>query len=124
MADHPRYIIIVEDEVLVAMHTCRMLERAGYRVAEPVTNGPDAISLIRSEHPDLLIIDVHLPGVMDGVEIAQSIRTDLETPIIFMTGYSDAETRRRAQQVNPIAILEKPVLTHQLETAIALALKA
>ena len=117
-------ILIVEDEILIAQKICWDLERGGYEVYEPVATGADAIASAATQNPDVLLVDIRLPGGMDGIQAAQEIRSRHNIPIIFMTGYSDAATIARAQQVKPVAFLEKPIFPHELEAAINAAIQS
>jgi CheY-like chemotaxis protein len=66
-------------------------------------------------------MDIHLPGEMDGIEAARTIRQRFATSIIFMTGYAQANDER-VKQVQPVAYLTKPVPFRQLIAAINQAL--
>jgi CheY-like chemotaxis protein len=116
-------LLLVEDEVLIAMLIERHLESLGYQVCEHVATGQAAIDSVAAQQPDIIFIDIRLPGGMDGVQAAQEIRARYDVPIIFMTGYSTPEILDRTQAVNPAAVLEKPLLPHQIEAAIELALQ-
>lgn len=116
-------LLLVEDEVLIAMLIERHLESLGYKIFEHVATGQAAIDSAVARRPDIIFMDIRLPGGMDGVEAAQEIRARYDIPIIFMTGYSTPEILDRTQAVNPAAVLEKPLLPHQIEAAIELALR-
>jgi CheY-like chemotaxis protein len=60
---------------------------------------------------------------MDGIQAVEQILAQHEIPVIFMSGYADAETIARANQLNPVAFLEKPVFPQQLAAAIEAAIK-
>jgi DNA-binding NarL/FixJ family response regulator len=77
---------------------------------------------VQAQPPDVILMDIRLPGAMDGIETAQSIRACCQVPIIFMSGYSDAETVARVGQIDLAFLLEKPVFSGQLDQAIKLAL--
>ena len=111
-------LLIVEDEVVVAIRMRRNLELAGYHVYEPVITGEQALASVEAHPPDVIIMDIRLLGSMDGIQAAQAIRARHDIPVIFITGYSDAETESRARGVSSAAFLEKPVFTHQLKAAI------
>jgi CheY-like chemotaxis protein len=102
-------VLIVEDEVLIAMQLMMGLKRAGYSVCQLVTTGEDAIECVRDENPDVVVMDIRLMGVMDGIEAAQRIRGIASPIIIFTTGYQDHTLRERALAVTPAAYLSKPV---------------
>ncbi len=115
-------VLIVEDEVLIAMRMCGNLERLGYNVQEPVTTGEEALASVETHPPSVILMDIRLPGRMDGIQTAQAVRERHDIPIVFMTGYSDAETMMRAMQVSPEPLLEKPTFTRQFDAAIQAAL--
>jgi CheY-like chemotaxis protein len=115
-------ILIVEDELLIAMRMRRNLELAGYEVLAPVTTGSEALASVAAQQPDLVLIDVGLSGGLDGIQTAEAILERVALPIVFMTGYSGTATIQRAKRVRPAAILEKPIFADQLQRAIEAAL--
>ncbi len=102
-------ILIVEDEVLTAIVMKKKLENAGYQVAQSVTTGEDAVLTVKEMTIDIVLMDIRLAGEIDGIEAATKIQNLREIPIIFLTGYNDAETKKRANALEPLAILIKPV---------------
>ncbi|MGW8195064.1 MAG: response regulator [Desulforhopalus sp.] len=101
-------ILIVEDEILVGMMLKKNIERHGYVVDEIATSGEEAVSMAETHRPDLLFMDVSLPGDLDGVEAALKIKEKMDIPVIFFTGnHMDKELVRRSKAVNPVAILDK-----------------
>jgi CheY-like chemotaxis protein len=114
----PLRILIVEDEVIIAMGIQMELEMAGYEVCQIVATGEQAVACVASHHPDLVLMDNRLAGKMDGIEAARIILARHPLPIIFMTGYTAQEIMERAQELNPLGILTKPVRVFQLERLI------
>jgi two-component system, response regulator PdtaR len=102
-------ILIVEDEVISAMALERMLAGIGYSVVGAVATGEDAIEWAKRERPDIVAMDIRLAGKMDGIDAASRIMTELGTPIVFMTGYDDKETRDRALTLKPLGFMAKPI---------------
>jgi len=80
-------ILIVEDEAKIARTLSLYLEQAGFTVTLSPT-GTDALSSFRREHPDLVVLDLGLPG-MDGLDVAREIRREGNTPIIMLTARSE-----------------------------------
>ncbi len=111
----PLHILIVEDEVLIAMCLEMQLKQAGYEVWQQVATGEEAVIIAQQESPDIILMDIRLAGDMDGIEAAQQIQACSDTPIIFMTGYSDKAIEERAKQLNPLAYYLKPVNIHELK---------
>jgi CheY-like chemotaxis protein len=114
-----KIIQIVEDEGLIALHLTETLERAGYRVIDPVCSGEMALqALEKSPKPDLILMDIGLAGSLDGIETAKMIRHQYSIPIIFLTAYSDKSRIERAKGVPFTDFLVKPVIEEDLVTAI------
>ncbi len=80
-------ILVVEDEAKIARTLSLYLEQAGFTVTISPT-GTDALPSFRREHPDLIILDLGLPG-MDGLDVARAIRHEGNTPIIMLTARSE-----------------------------------
>ena len=116
-----RRILIVEDEVIIAMALEDSLRDFGYKIAGRATNGADAIRLAIETSPDLALIDIRLDGDMDGIEAANRICRRLDIPVIFLTAYSDDTTLSRAIKTNPFGYLIKPIRPRELYTSIETA---
>lgn len=115
-------ILIVEDEVIVAMEIESRLRKLGYRIAGSVRTGEDAIETARRERPDVLLMDIMLAGAMDGIEAAERITGDLGIPVVYLTAYADDEILRRAKLTEPFGYLVKPFEERELHTALEIAL--
>ena len=101
-------ILLVEDDLLIALSMEMELRDAGYSVPKRVATGEKAVLAAREESPDVILMDIRLAGDIDGVDAALGIREFSDVPIIFMTGYQDDGTEERARAVNPLAYLIKP----------------
>lgn len=108
-------ILIVEDEMIVAMMIKLKLLDMGYNFAGHATSGEDAVRMVEDKKPDLIIMDIYLKGKMDGIEAATEILKSNIVPIIFLTGDSSRETRARASTANPVGYLQKPFMDEELE---------
>src|SRR5215472_13467898 len=89
-------ILIVEDEALVASYIREVLEESGFTIAGIASSGPEAMSLAMASPPDLALVDIKLAGPMDGIEVAELMRTRFNTYSIFLSGMADPETMERA----------------------------
>jgi two-component system, response regulator PdtaR len=116
-------ILIVEDEIISAILYKRILKRLGYRVCGPATTGEEAIEFVDQEDPDLVLMDINLIGAMDGIEVAEVLSKKTDPKIIFITGYSDAETRERALKLDPVAYILKPLDFSNLDSLIGSTLE-
>jgi PAS domain S-box-containing protein len=117
-----RYILIVEDQAIVSMTIESQLTELGYKVAGIAASGQEAISLAREKKPDLVLMDINLEGEMDGITAAEQIGLFLDSPIIYLTAYSDEETVRRAGLTSPFTYLTKPYKLRDLHSNIEMAL--
>lgn len=117
-------ILIVEDDPFFAKKLKKDLTVLGYSVTDIADNGKDALALFYSKDPDLLIMDIHIKGEMDGIGIAKLIQNDEinKKPIIFLTSDNTADTFEEAKLLKPFAYMQKPAdnftLQHQIELAI------
>ncbi|MBN1780577.1 response regulator [bacterium] len=107
----PFRVLIVEDERITAKSLKCDLEDFGMNVLEPASKGEDAVQIALRENPDLILMDIHLAGRMDGIEAAEDIMRHKKIPIIFMTGYATDYIRERSCNVDPVGFLEKPIQT-------------
>ena len=115
-------VVIVEDECIAAEDIRRRLVSWGYDVPAVVATGEDAIRSAEQIRPDLVLMDIHLKGRMDGVEAAERIRARLNVPVIYATAYNDSETMSRAGIGGPFEMVNKPYDDIEIRAAIELAL--
>jgi len=101
-------VLLVEDEVILAMALTLELRREGFAVSDHVTTGEEALAAAEENPLDLVLMDIRLAGEMDGIEAARRIRAHRPLPVCFMSGYSDDRTRVRAGEVGAIGYLLKP----------------
>jgi DNA-binding response OmpR family regulator len=117
-----RRVLVVEDDYLVGLTICDLLEGAGYMVLGPAVTGEEAVSLALDERPELVLMDVRLAGVMDGVDAAIEIaRSGIRS--LFVSAHSDSQTRNRGAAAKPHGWLEKPFGNAELLEAVAAALR-
>ena len=115
-------ILIVEDEVMVAMTLEDTLEALGYEVAGTVDNGSDAIRLAAEKEPDLILMDIRIRGDIDGIETADRIAETMDIPVVFLTAHSDEQTLMRALKTQPYGFLIKPFRERELYSNIEMAI--
>ncbi len=116
-------ILIVEDEAIVALDIRKSLESLGYHVTGMASTGEEALTLARETRPDLVIMDIVLPGKMDGIETAKQIHAETDSPIIYLTAHSDRATVERATETMQYGYLVKPITTNELYSAIETTLQ-
>jgi PAS domain S-box-containing protein len=115
-------ILIVEDEAIVALDLKSQLEDLGYTVVGTADCADRALALARGKQPSLILMDVMLKGPMDGIEIAAELSKEQDTPVIFLTSFSDADTVQRAARTAPYGYLTKPFQVKELAAGIEVAL--
>ncbi len=115
-------ILPVDDEVIIATRLQDLLISIGYDVPDFAGSAEEAIELANRLKPDLIIMDIVMPGSMDGIAAAEKIRTELDIPVVFLTAHADDEHISRAKLSDPLGYILKPFEENQLKSAIALAL--
>jgi CRP-like cAMP-binding protein/AmiR/NasT family two-component response regulator len=118
----PTNVLIAEDETLVALDISHELASAGYTVVGQVTNGRDAIAKALELRPDVILMDITMPGEIDGIKAAEEIGQKLGTPVIFVTAHSDEGTLQRAKLSRPSGYVMKPFEPNELRANIEIAL--
>lgn len=108
-------VLVVEDERIISMALTSLLRGLGHTVTACVASGEAALAALDGLRPDLVLLDIHLEGGLDGIATAQAIRERKGPPVAFTSAYTDPETRQRAQALEPLAFLSKPVCTHDIK---------
>jgi two-component system sensor histidine kinase/response regulator len=115
-------VLVVEDQRLVAADLAMQLRSFGYRIAGFATSGTEAILKARELAPDVVLMDIHLEGEMDGTEAAREIRQTSRCAIVFLTAFSDVATLERAKLAEPGGYVVKPASPVELRCAVEVAL--
>ncbi|HTV31416.1 MAG TPA: response regulator [Xanthobacteraceae bacterium] len=119
----PATVFIVEDERVVALHLKQQLLRLGYQVPAMATAGYQALKQIAEHRPDVVLMDIHIEGDIDGIETGARIPDRLQIPIIYLTAYSEEPTLDRARLTKPYGYLLKPFSERELHATIQMALE-
>ncbi len=115
-------ILIVEDEAIVARHIENSLKSLGYAVLGIARSGEQALQKTSQASPDLVLMDIHLKGDLDGVEAAERIRSRFDVPVVYLTAYADERTVERAKLSEPFGYIFKPFKSRDLRVNIEIAL--
>jgi CheY-like chemotaxis protein len=115
-------ILVVEDEAIISRDIVMILESMQYHPVCAVRTADDAITKAREHAPDLILMDIHIRGTMDGVGAARIIRDELHIPVIFVTSFGDEATITRAKEINPHGYVLKPFSDCELKSALDSAL--
>ncbi len=117
-----RKVMIVEDNATVA-EDCRFcLISLGYHVTSIVAAGEEAIERAEVEHPDVVLMDIHLRDEIDGIEAAAQIYSRFGIPVVFLSAYSDRNLLERAKPAGSFGYLVKPFGERELFATIEMAL--
>ena len=122
MDEETRRVLIVEDNESIADTIKESLEYLGYEVSDSVTNGEDALKRIKADEPDMVLMDIEIPGELDGIQTAEELIAISNVPVVYLTGRSDNETLERAIKTAPYGYIIKPFKPDDLKIAIEIAL--
>ena len=114
-------VVIAEDEAIIRLDLRETLVAQGYDVVGEAARGDDAVDLVRELHPDLVILDVKMPG-LDGLSAARLIAADRLAAVLVLTAFSQRELVAEARDAGALAYLVKPFQTSDLLPAIVTAL--
>jgi DNA-binding response OmpR family regulator len=102
----PSLILVVDDEPKIVRLARDYLEKNGFRVVS-AADGPSALAMARREHPDLIVLDLMLPG-MDGREVCRILRRESDVPIIMLTALSEESDQIVGLEIGADDYIVKP----------------
>lgn len=119
-------IYIVEDELLISASLKSQLQNFGYQILGSSTRGETCLKEIEQlsldgKEPEIVLMDIHLKGQMDGIETAKTINEKFNSGIIFLTGQSTKEVYERSFKIKPFGYLLKPIDMEQMKMTIEIA---
>ena len=114
-------VVIAEDEAIVRLDLKESLEAEGYTVIGETGRGDEAIDLARMLEPDLVILDIKMPG-MNGIDVAKVISDEGLAAVILLTAFSQQDLIQEASNAGVLAYLVKPFQRSDLVPSIELAL--
>lgn len=118
----PLFVLVAEDEAIVAMDIRNRLIEMGYQSAGCAASGEEVLALVEEKCPDLVLMDIRLQGKMDGIEAAEVIRRQFHVPVVFLTAYSEEATLQRAKLAEPFGYILKPFNNRELKSTIEIAI--
>jgi len=117
----PVRVLIVDDNEELRMTLRSILNMLGHTVAGEAENGTQAIALAQRLKPDIIVMDVSMPG-MDGITAARKIQAVQPTPVILLTAMDTPELVEKARDAGVVAYLVKPPEASELQRAIVITL--
>jgi len=114
-------VLIAEDEAIIRLDLKEMLEEEGFDVVGEASDGEAAVRLARERDPDLVIMDIKMPG-MDGLTAAEHIVSEGIAAVLILTAFSQRDLVHRAAEAGAIGYLVKPFQKSDLVPAIEIAL--
>ncbi len=119
----PLRLLAVEDDTLQARLLRHQVQQLGYELVGTAATAAEAQAMFTDQQPDILLLDIHLKGDVDGVELALQLLQQRAVPLIFLTSDESRTTYERALKAGPFAFLIKPydesLLARALEMAVA-----
>jgi len=115
-------VFIVEDEAIVANDIKETLKSLGYTVPGIAKSGEIALEKIKETQPNLVLMDIHLAGKMDGIATAGMVKAQSDIPVIYLTAFADQELLERAKITEPYGYILKPYDERELHSVIKMAL--
>lgn len=110
----PLRVVIVEDNLLIAMDLEMQIEAAGHEVVGTAMAEDEAVVLVRAQKPDIVLMDLRLAGGTSGESAAERLHRRDGVRCVFVSGNLDPETRERLASFDPVAMLSKPVQPQEL----------
>lgn len=115
-------ILVVEDEMIIGAKISMQLANMGYEVTGILPRGEEAVLHLKENKADVVLLDIHLKGKIDGIETARQIQKQSDIPIIYLTANADEATFNRAKTTRPAAFISKPFKQLDLQRAIELTI--
>jgi two-component system, NtrC family, response regulator HydG len=113
-------ILIVEDQFIEANNLKIILKKAGYLICPLASSVPAALKIIEDEKPDLVLLDIHLDGILTGIDLAKSLR-EKNIAFVFLSANSNKETLEEAKVTRPYGFLVKPFREKDILAALEIA---
>lgn len=119
---NPAGVMVVEDEAVVRLDLVKTLEGMQYRIVCEACNGDEAVKSARELRPDIVLMDICIPGTVNGIGAARVIREELDIPVVFVTASCDDATLDAVKAVSPYGYIVKPFRDRDIRVALELAL--
>lgn len=114
-------VVVAEDEAIIRLDLTETLQEEGYEVVGETGRGDEAVALVRELQPDVVILDIKMPG-LDGLSAARQVAEERLAAVVILTAFSQRDLIERARDAGALAYLVKPFQRSELVPAIELAL--
>jgi AmiR/NasT family two-component response regulator len=114
-------VVIAEDEAIVRLDLKEIMEEEGYEIVGETGRGDEAVELVRAQKPDLVILDIKMPGA-DGLTAAREISAERLCAVLILTAFSQRDLIEQARNAGALAYLVKPFQKSELLPAIEMAI--
>jgi response regulator NasT len=118
--DAPVRVVIAEDEAIIRLDLKETLEAEGYEVVGDCARGDVAIELVRTLKPDVVILDIKMPG-LDGIQTCRQISRERDAAVVILTAFSQRDLIELARDAGALAYLVKPFSPRELVPAVEIA---
>jgi len=115
-------IMVVEDEAVIALRLQQRLAMMGYEVVALSHSSEESLEKARDLRPDLILMDIKIPGNLDGITVAEIVKSELDIPVVFLTAFAEDQIIERAKQAEPYGYIVKPFQDQELKAAVEIAL--
>ena len=115
-------ILVVDDEAVIALRLQKRLAEMGYEVPEIAFSGEEAVEKAGRLKPDLILMDVMMPGKLDGIDAAKKIKAEFNIPVVFITAFSEDHIVEKAKLAEPFGYILKPFQDREIKAAIEVSL--
>jgi DNA-binding NarL/FixJ family response regulator len=114
--------MVVDDEAVIALRLQQRLTSMGFDVTGVAYSGEEAVETARDLRPDLILMDIMIPGKLDGIAAAKIVKAELDIPVVFLTAHSEDKIIERAKQAEPYGYILKPFQDRELKATVEIAL--
>jgi CheY-like chemotaxis protein/DNA-binding PadR family transcriptional regulator len=115
-------VLVVDDEAIITMQLEERLSALGYDVVGMAASGEDSLEKARRLKPDIVLMDIVMPGRLNGIDAAKVINEEMGIPVVFVTSYADDAIIEKAKNVKPYGYIVKPFNELEVKAAIEIAL--
>jgi PAS domain S-box-containing protein len=115
-------ILLVDDEKIITMHLEELLTNMDYSIVGTASTGAEAVQKARELRPDLILMDIIMPGEMTGIDAAEEIKNEMRIPVIFLSAFADDKLVEKAKLSEPYSYIIKPFQGQELKAAIEIAI--